>query len=325
METTRDQELADFKTRIDLEQYAAAQGYVSDRRARSSTSRTMKHADGDKIIIGMGADGHWIYCSIGDFNDNGSIIDFVMHRRGYNLGQVRRELRPWLNNPPRTVAENTAPPLKPVVIDLAGVRREYEAAEAVSGHHPYLTDQRSIPATLLASERFACMIRSDQVGAALFPHWNLQRKICGFEKKNQGFTGFAKGGQKGAWGSRKQDTDAKLVICETAIDALSYAALFGYENTRFASTGGALNPLQPGILNQMIRQLPEGCEVIAAVDHDEGGLAIAETLRPIFESITGNQGRDDLSFRIHHPEQAGQDWNDVLKGKTAPLPSPGPS
>jgi hypothetical protein len=41
-------------------------------------------------------DRHWIYFTIGEDTDNGSIIDFVQKRKGGNLGDVRRALRPWL-------------------------------------------------------------------------------------------------------------------------------------------------------------------------------------------------------------------------------------
>lgn len=323
---TRETELEDFKTLIDLEAYAEAQGYVSDTRVRSRVSRTMKHPDGDKIIIGMAAhDRHWIFCSIGDLTDNGSIIDFVQNRRGFNLGQVRKELRPWLDRPTAPLAEDR-PRLQAAVVDLPGVRAVYEAAEPVAGRHPYLTDARAVPAPLLASERFAGMMRSGADGSVLFPHWNLERKVCGFEKKNTGFTGFAKGGQKGVWGSRRREGDRRLVIAETAIDALSHAALFPREDTRYCSIGGAMNPLQPGILHQLIRQLPEEGEVVAAVDHDDGGRSIAETLEAVFESVVAALSRGDLRFTRHCPDTEGQDWNDVLQAGVTPppLPAPGP-
>ena len=44
--------------------------------------------------------------------------------------------------------------------------------------------------------------------------------------------------------------DTELVVCETAIDLLSYAALFGIEGRRFVSTAGALNPEQPALLHR---------------------------------------------------------------------------
>jgi len=91
-----DDELEDFKTHINLSEYAAAQGYVLDRKASSRNSAVMRSPAGDKIVIARGSDRHWIFFSVRDDLDNGSIIDFVQKRQHCKLGGVRQELRPWL-------------------------------------------------------------------------------------------------------------------------------------------------------------------------------------------------------------------------------------
>lgn len=326
----REQEIEAFKSKIDLRDYAAEQGYVLDGRSTSRNSAAMAHDDGDKIIVGMGSDHHYVYFSVRDPADKGSIIDFDQRRNGGTIGDVRKRLRPYLGgrelSPPRPAAQSTARStygkLEPVVTDLDTVRREYSAAESVSGHHPYLTGVRGIPAALMASDRFRGRVRSDERGNALFPHWNEDKKICGFEKKNSGFTGFASGGIKGLWCSNATDQDKRMVIAETAIDALSYAALFGYGDVRFFSIAGQMNPKQPALLNRAIQAMPDGGRVILAVDHDDGGQMIAEYIRPIFDHVHRVLGRDDLSLVVDHPPTAGQDWNDALLvslGETGPF------
>jgi hypothetical protein len=59
-------ELDVFKSEINLTEYAAAQGYRIDRRARSPNSVVMRSDAGDKIVIMRGQDGHWIYFSVRD-------------------------------------------------------------------------------------------------------------------------------------------------------------------------------------------------------------------------------------------------------------------
>ena len=44
-------ELDQFKTSINLSEFAAARGYALDRRASSVNSAVMRHPDGDKIVI----------------------------------------------------------------------------------------------------------------------------------------------------------------------------------------------------------------------------------------------------------------------------------
>ena len=92
----RPEELEDFKSRINLSEYAAACGYRLDRKASSRNSAVMVRSPGDKIIIALGTDRHWIYFAVGEDRDSGSIVDFVQNRQGGNLGDVRKELRPWL-------------------------------------------------------------------------------------------------------------------------------------------------------------------------------------------------------------------------------------
>src|SRR4051812_19893523 len=94
--TNDDQELEAFKTTIDLRVYAASLGYALDRRESWRGSCVMRSKSGDKIIVKMDHDRHYVYFSIRDDADNGSIIDFAMRRKSLNLGQVRKELRPWI-------------------------------------------------------------------------------------------------------------------------------------------------------------------------------------------------------------------------------------
>jgi hypothetical protein len=89
-------ELEDFKTNINLTEYAAGQGYVLDKKASSKNSAVLRKPDGDKIIIARRQNQHWIYFSVRDDSDNGSIIDFVQKRKGLKLGRVRQELRRWV-------------------------------------------------------------------------------------------------------------------------------------------------------------------------------------------------------------------------------------
>ena len=45
----------------------------------------MRHSNGDKIVVNRGADGHYVYFSVRDDDDNGSIIDFVQRRDRISL------------------------------------------------------------------------------------------------------------------------------------------------------------------------------------------------------------------------------------------------
>lgn len=303
-------ELERFKTAINLSEYAACQGYLLDRRASSRNSVVMRHPSGDKIVIARGEDQHWIYFSVRDDGDNGSIVDFVQRRRRCTLGDVRRELRCWLGSGiggtvVRPVLELHAPELVPVSRNRAGILRALAAMRPVETHR-YLEEARAIPRELLAHPRFAGRILMDARSNAIFPHAD-QDGPCGYEIKNHGFTGFAQGGEKGLWMSRVRGTDTALVIAESAIDVLSYAALHPDEHARYASFGGTMNPTQPALIRSAVERLPSGGVVRMATDSDEEGAHFAA----IIEAVTGETRTGELSVDRVAPTEA-KDWNEVL-------------
>ena len=228
-----DSELDNFKTRIDLRAYAAGQGYLLDRKESWRGTSVMRHpVSNDKVIIKRGMDGHFVYFSVRDDRDNGSIIDFVQNRLRLSLGAARKELRPWVGQPPVSVP--AFPALHRTEKDRMKVETAFARMKDATGGHPYLERRRALPASLLASDRFGGRVRMDDKGNAVFPHFDAQG-LSGYEVKNAGFTGFASGGSKGLWLSHELPDDNRLVFCESAIDALSHAALFPAERTPWLS------------------------------------------------------------------------------------------
>jgi hypothetical protein len=300
-----DSELDSFKSGIDLRCYAAEHGYRLDRRESWRGSAVMRHANGDKIMIKRDADGHYVYFSVRDDRDNGTIIDFVRNKQGGSLGAVRKELRQWLGRP---VQPTPYPALATTGKDRLRIERAYaRTREAL--RHPYLENERSLSAELLASERFAGRIRIDARGNAVFPHFD-EAGICGYEIKNLEFTGFATGGTKGLWMSHEQDRDDRLIFCESAVDALSHASLFPYDRARYASIGGQVNPSQPDLIRAAVARMRAGSEIVAAMDADAAGRKLTEVVQRAVEVSR----RDDLDFYDHEPS-GFKDWNDQLRGR----------
>jgi hypothetical protein len=300
-----DLELESFKTSIDLRVYAANKGYMLDRKASWRGSAVMRHANGDKVIIKRDADEHYVYFSVRDEADHGSIIDFVQHRLGLNVGAVRKELRPWIGKFAEVLPY---PPLPPTAKNRTLVETLYAETQAAFAH-PFLEDDRAIPAALLRSERFAGRVRVDARGNAVFPHFDREG-LCGFEIKNRTFTGFASGGTKGLWLSNEEPGDNRLILCESAIDALSYAILFSDERARYGSIGGQTNPEQPGLICAAAASMPVNAKIVAAMDADADGRKLADGIREAVELT----GRDDLDCVVHQPD-GFKDWNDQLRNR----------
>jgi len=307
-----DSELESFKTNIDLRVYAASQGYELSRKESWSGSSVMRHpVGGDKVIIKRGVDGHYVYFSVRDDRDNGSIIDFVQHRQRLSLGTVRKELRPWMGQPPVPVP--TFPSLPRTEKNRMKVETAYaRMKDAVTGH-PYLERERALPGALLTLDRFAGRVRMDDRGNAVFPHFDAEG-LSGYEIKNVGFTGFASGGSKALWLSHEFPDDNRLVFCESAIDALSHAVLFPDNRVRYSSIGGKPNPLQPELVTAAIARMPADSEIVSAMDADADGRRLTDVVREAFELAV----RQDLRFTVEEP-LGFKDWNDQLRERPNPL------
>jgi hypothetical protein len=306
-----DLELESFKNDIDLRAYAAAHGYELDRKESWRGSAVMRDARGDKIIVKRDADGHYVYFSVRDDRDNGTIIDFVQRRHRLSLGVVRKELRPWTGNQSPTPVPTFAA-LPKTEKNRMKVEAAYARTQDASNGHAYL-EHRAIPAALLALDRFSGRVRIDDRGNAVFPHFDAQG-LSGYEIKNSGFTGFASGGTKALWLSQCLPDDNRLVFTEGAIDGLSHAVLFPDNRTRYASIGGKPNPQQPELIRAAVARMPLSSEIVAAMDADADGRKLTEIVSRAVEL----SGRLDLKFAVQEPE-GHKDWNDQLRAKPHPL------
>jgi hypothetical protein len=194
-----------------------------------------------------------------------------------------------------------------------GIEREYRRRMADAQQYPYLERDRCVPAAVLSSPRFAGRMRIDARGNTVFPHFDAAG-LCGYEIKNRGFAGFAAGGKKGLWFSHTRPDDWRLVLTESAIDALSYASLFpdSEDRTRYASLGGRPSSRQMGLVHAAIIELADGAEVVAAFDADEAGRWLVAVTGDVVSSARRQAERNDLGFRVHLPATEGEDWNQVL-------------
>jgi hypothetical protein len=307
-----DPELESFKTAIDLRAYAAGQGYALDAKESWRGSAVMRHANGDKIIVSRKPDGHYTFFSVRSDQDRGTIIDFIQKRKSTSLGAIRKELRAWQGMPATKLPH--LPELATTAKDRDGVQSRYEAMR-VAHRHAFLEYERAIPALALQYWRFDGRVRIDERSNAVFPHFD-DDGVCGYELRNAGFKGFASGGTKGLWLSKTSPADQRLVICESAIDALSFAVLFPDGRARYASIGGKLSPSQPELVGSQINLLSHCAEVIAAMDADDAGRQLADAIERAFSTA----GRADLTFRRQEP-LGFKDWNDQLRARpTGPLP-----
>jgi hypothetical protein len=293
-----DPELERFKA-LNLGEVAASYGYALDRRESSRSSLVMRHADGDKIIIATGEDGHAVFFSV-KADASGSVIDFIMHRQGGSLGYARKTLRAYSPSSFPTAHTAAIPKPRPIPHDRAALVAKWHRFSPY--HGGYLESRGLTASTVNAS---ADRLHTDERGNVVFRH-DDREGLTGWEVKNKGFTGFAAGGRKALFALRvgiAPETEPPcLVVAESAIDVLSY-----YQQNPapalLLSFGGGLSPEQEELLGQVLTKYP-AARIITATDNDDQGEVFASTIAAI---------RPD-AVRARPP--IGKDWNDVIKPRT---------
>lgn len=299
-------ELERFKSEISLIDFAQIEfGYELIKKESSASSKILK-CGGDKIIVTR-QDGHDVYFSTGDDRDNGSIIDFFQKRKNVNLGQVRKELRQWLPGAKKpSLRRPTRAPehAQAVTKDRAGVIQHWEQMQPYNGS--YLTRERGIDPSII--RQFD--VKQDAHGNACFAHRD-HSGITGWESKNNGFTGFVKGGDRRITWNRIDDLPLKkIVICEAAIDCMSYAQLRHEPGTGYMSTSGTqFNDEQREQLGQLLAKAAGmGAKIVLAMDADAAGDKMAQELVSM-----APQG----AKVVREVPEVGKDWNDALRAVLA--------
>ncbi len=295
-----------FKSEINLTQYAAHIGYEIDKKKSTRSSIAMRNAD-DKIIITRRG-GIWVYFSPLDDNDNGTIINFVQNRTGKSLYEIGAELQSWIGGgvslpEPKSYIHD----VQEQEYDPARVAQIFKSCRAIESH-VYL-EGRGLTQGIVSSPRFAGRIFKDRYDNVVFPHYN-GAGVCGLELKNADKALFVRGSEKTFWRSNCFKGDDMLIIGEAVIDVLSYSALFPNESAVYAATGGGMSPEQETTLKACVLSFKSLKTIILAMDNDEGGARLMQKIK----NILANSGFCGKIIE-HSPKVEGQDWNNVLQGK----------
>lgn len=299
-------DFAALKQSVNLSQYAAAQGYELDRKKSTRSSLVMRHATtGDKIIVSKKA-ANWVYFSVHDDRDNGTIVDFIEKRTNKSLPEIGRELAAWSGGA-GALPVYSLPDVQEQVYDAGRIRRAFQWMKPTTAH-PYLIGERKIPADVLADSCFVGRIFQDRYGNAVFPHQNGQG-VCGLELKNTDKGVFMRGSEKALWLGNINPADTVLTLAEAAIDALSHFALFRPQNASYGAVSGGMKDNQFDCLIAVTRKMPSLQKIILAVDNDQGGEKIASRIENYLAGkFTGEIIR-------HVPTDEGMDWNNILIGE----------
>ncbi|OGX87127.1 hypothetical protein BEN47_11645 [Hymenobacter lapidarius] len=289
-------ELDRFKRDIDLVDYASRTGYEVTKEGRNGHWHQLEK-DGEKLIVTR-KDDHQVYLNVGDDRDKGSVIDFAKTRggdgSGLNLGQVRQELREYLNDGPAPVRQYAPAPdvsrLNALPVGDPGHERQQEEDRKtrliteVLGVRGELTDRsylhgRGIDDTTIDSPAFQGRIFTAQQNEhknTAFPLYN-ENGLASVEQKNEHYKNLLHLPKNGIWVSHptegKETPVARIVVSESAVDSLSHYQLKhekDAKNTLYIATSGTPTEVQVALIQRVIdKQEPK--EIVLANDRDAGG------------------------------------------------------
>ena len=227
----------------------------------------------------------------------GGAIDLVIHLRGGGFAQALQ----WLQRhfPEGLDAPQTFAPAKPSLRLPSRCRAHLQRVK------DYLSGQRALPSELIDSLIGSGDLYADARANAVFLLMGKDNRPTGAELRGIGPTpwrGMAPGSRKDhgffsvptpALSSAAAPSPASIILCESAIDALSCLVLHpGY---RCLSTAGARS--NPRWLTDI---LAPGLEVFCGFDADPVGEAAAQAMIGLHPAVQ----------RLRPPRK---DWNDSLR------------
>lgn len=165
----------------------------------------------------------------------------------------------------------------------------------------YLTEARGLPADIIEQASREGALREGIGGTVWALHSGEDGQACGWEMRGPRYKGFSKGGTKRLFGIGDVAGARRLAVAESAIDAMSLAAIEGQgEGTAYLSTGGGFGPMVNFALRQLLRP---GVRLVAATDRGQGGDLLADRLHRIAKEVGAGFGR---------LRPSAKDWNAQL-------------
>ena len=122
-----DFELDSFK-QMNFVEFVRTMGYELDERESTRSSFVLRDGGGDKVVAMTNEGGHWVYFSVRDPADHGTLVDFVQRHTGEGLGHVRKRLRGHSRqNPSSSYRPSCRPELTASVQGDEGYRKKTAA------------------------------------------------------------------------------------------------------------------------------------------------------------------------------------------------------
>ena len=281
--------------------------------AAESTRRSLKYRRGAGEIVIVNHDGRGWWDPLSPAK--GDVFTLVRHLDpGLDFRAARRLLHSFAGIAPEfppalRVRRRNRPP--------APLTERWERRQPITPDSSpawrYLAGERGLPAVILRAACAADALREGPQGSAWFAHRDAVGKLTGIEMRGPAWRTFSAGGDKTLFQFQGGNGPLpRMAVCESAIDALSLAALEGpCADTLYAATAGGMGPATVAALQQLLEMLandPAGL-LIAATDAATAGRRYAARLRAMATEA-------GVRFDAILPPDGLNDWNDALRAMT---------
>ena len=291
-------ELANKYRVISLERVVTQAGGIQDRHDRQKWQTSY-----GSVWLGTGNSSQKFFDHTAGVGGGGA-IDLVQ----YILQMDFKNAVQWLHENFGTSYEavtQTVPVAQPILV--TGFQEPTRAPQFLAHVLAYLSAERAIPTSHINELVKQGKIFADSKRNAIFL-CAFDGKITGAEIRgtsSQAYKGMSPGSQRGAgFFTVSHPKPMRLVVVESAIDALSYHALHPQEAALIVSTAGVMPDCQKLL---ELAELRGPSEIAIAYDYDGAGENNAEKL---IASLTHS------GLRIHRERPQDKDWNDDLRRTT---------
>ena len=274
---------------VALVHYAEFCGYRVNH-TESPEDFVVMEKDDDKILLARDEQGRDLYFSLIHSEDRGSFSDFVRKKKTLSIGEVRKRMRERKEKEDQT---STSP--------LPSVSREWieKTVEAFRLLRPYsgsVLESRwgLFPETV---ERFRGQIREDDKGSICFLHRNY-KGVTGWEVLGEAQTRFFEWGTQSFFLGKTGKTITRVVITQTALEAMSYFQVRGKEGDCYLSLGGTISRKQLDSLRKVGQRFRP---VVMATGGDERGMRLAEEIER------------EVPGLLQELPSSGRTWNEEIQ------------
>lgn len=304
-----DEEIKIINATVDIGVLAEALGFVLDRGKSAITSK--KYVRGSDRIVVKDSPRYpgQEYMTLGkskEEGDCGPAFNFVYHREGQqNLGKTRQILRPFIG----TLDGAAAAPM-PVPTWTADEDPDRQDEWEALSETPLIIKKHvvnhlySMGLTRETLKTFQGLIYADTRKNACFVSRQHTGKIVGWSLRGtQNIKWRSSYGRKalffGPAGKKKTE---HLVVCESALDALSYWQLLHSEvDIAVAATNGNAEYIPVVLLARAL----DAKQVIVATDNDAAGEEQGKALTAVLDDA-------GVPWFYHRPPTEEKDWNRYL-------------